>query len=136
MKINPYLSFNGNCKEAFEFYAQSLGGKIVFIMTNGESPMAAQTPPDQLGRIMHVTMMVGDQTLAGADAPPQYFSVTHGMCVSLDIADPAEAERVYAALSEGGQIQMAIQETFWAQRFAMFRDRFGIPWMINCSKPM
>ena len=136
MKINPYLSFNGNCKAAFEFYEKCLGGKITFIMTHGESPMAAQTPPDQLDRVMHVTRTVGDQTLAGADTPPQFFSEAHGMCVSLDIAAPEEAERIFTELSEGGQVQMAIQETFWAQRFAMFRDRFGTPWMINCSKPM
>ena len=136
MKINPYLSFNGNCREAFEFYEKCLRGKIVFIMTNRESPMAAQTPPDQLDRVMHVTLTVGDQTLAGADAPPQFFSVTHGMCVSLDVAEPAEAERIFEELSRGGDVQMPIQETFWAQRFAMFRDRFGTPWMINCSKPM
>jgi len=136
MKINPYLSFNGNCKVAFEFYEKCLGGKITFIMTYGESPMAAQTPPDQQGRTMHVTLTVGDQTLAGADAPPQFFNETHGMCVSLDVAEPAEAERIFKELSEGGQVQMPIQETFWAQRFAMFRDRFGTPWMINCSKPM
>jgi len=136
MKINPYLSFNGNCRDAFEFYEKCLGGKIVFIMTNGNSPMAAQTPADQLGRIMHVSMAVGDQILAGADAPPQFFSAAHGMCVSLDIATPAEAERIFNELSTDGQVQMPIQETFWAQRFAMFRDRFGTPWMINCSKPM
>jgi len=136
MKINPYLSFNGNCKAAFEFYAKCLGGKITYIGTWRQSPMAAQTPPDQLDRVMHVTLMVGDQTLAGADAPPQFFSVTHGMCVSLDVAEPAEAERIFKELSEDGDVQMPIQETFWAQRFAMFRDRFGTPWMINCSKPM
>jgi len=135
VKINPYLSFNGQCKAAFEYYEKALGGKIAFMMTYGDSPMGTQTPPDQKDRIMHVSLNVGDETLAGADAPPQFFSEAHGMCVSLDIPDPAEAERVYKALADGGAVQMELQETFWAQRFAMFRDRFGTPWMINCEKP-
>ena len=136
MKIHPYLSFNGQCEAAFKFYEKCLGGRIAFMMTYGESPMAQQTPPDQHGRIMHVTLVVGDQTLAGADAPPQFYREAHGLCVSLNVDDAAEAERIYAALAEGGSVQMPLQETFWGLRFGMFRDRFGTPWMINCGKPM
>jgi PhnB protein len=134
MKLNPYLSFNGTCDAAFTFYEKCLGGKIEFKMTWGQSPMAAQTPPELLGRIMHVTLQVGSYQLQGADAPPQYFSQPQGFCVSLDFDTPPEAERVFKALSENGQIKMPLQETFWAARFGMFVDQFGTPWMINCGK--
>lgn len=133
MTINPYLGFNGNCAEAFKHYEKVLGGKIGMMMTHAESPMAAQTPPEHLNRIMHVRLTVGDQVLMGSDNPPGQIDLPKSICVSIGLADPAEAERIYAALSEGGSIDMPLQPTFWAKRFGMFRDRFGIPWMINCE---
>jgi len=136
VNVSPYLSFNGNCKQAFQFYEKSLGGKIVFSMTYGESPMAGQTPPEQQNRIMHTSLVVGGHTIAGADAPPQHFSKPQGFCVTLSISDEAEAERVFNALSEGANVQMPMQETFWAKRFGMLIDQFGTPWMVNCEKPM
>lgn len=134
MQIAPYLSFNGQCREAFQFYEKALGGKISMIMTNGESPMAEQTPADERDRVMHVSMQVGDYVIAGADAPKKYASKPAGFCVSISVTDPAEAERVFNALSPGAQIQMPLQETFWAQRFGMLTDQFGTPWMVNCGK--
>jgi PhnB protein len=136
MKINPYLAFDGQCKRAFQFYEKALGGKINFMMTMGESPMADQTPPEQRDRIMHASLSVDDQMIAGADAPPQHFSKPQGFCVSVDVPEPADADRIFNALSEGGKVQMPIQETFWAKRFGMLIDQFGQPWMVNCSKPM
>jgi PhnB protein len=134
MELNPYLAFNGTCREAFTFYEKCLGGKITMMMTHADSPMADQTPPEHLDKIMHVRMVVGDKVLMGGDAPPGHFTPPAGFSVSLGIAAPAEAERVFAALSEGGTVRMPIQETFWAQRFGMFIDRFGTPWMVNCEK--
>jgi PhnB protein len=131
----PYLSFNANCKEAFEFYAKCLGGRISFMMTYGESPVAEQTAPEQLGNIMHISMEYKGLTLAGADAPPQYFSRPAGFSVALTPDSAEEAERIFAAMSEGGTVRMPLQSTFWAQRFGMFIDRFDIPWMINCGQP-
>jgi PhnB protein len=136
MLLAPYLAFNGKCKAAFEFYAKALGGQIVMIMTKGESPMAGQTPPDQKGHIMHAAMKVGDYMLEGSDAPPEHYRKPQGFSVALDIKEPAEAERVFKALTENGTVQMPMQETFWAQRFGMLIDQFDIPWMVNCSKPM
>lgn len=136
MQINPYLSFNGQCEAAFKFYEKCLNGKVIFKMTNGESPMAEQAGPDQKDKIMHITMQVGDRVLQGADAPPQYYSKPEGFSVCLDIKEPAEAERVFNALAEKADIKMPIQETFWAQRFGMLVDQFSIPWMVNCSRPM
>jgi PhnB protein len=105
-------------------------------MTYGESPAAKQTAPDWQKKIIHMRLEVGDQVLMGADAPPDRFEKPAGFSVSIGVDAPAEAERIYKALSENGEIHMAIQETFWAQRFAMFVDKFGTPWMINCEKKM
>jgi PhnB protein len=135
MQINPYLSFNGKCAEAFKFYAEVLGGENVMMMTYGESPMAAQTAPEDKDRIMHARLKAGDMMLMGADAPPQFYQPAQGMVVSLSVDAPAEADRIFKALSENGTVKMPIQETFWAQRFGMLIDRFGTPWMVNCEKP-
>lgn len=136
MKVQPYLFFNGNCEEAFRFYEKALGGKIVGQFTFGNSPMAGSIPPGWDGKIMHISLQVGDQMILGSDPPPPHFQQPQGFRVCLDCANEAEAEKVFAALSEGGQVTMPIQETFWAKRFAMFTDRFGTHWMVNVSKPM
>jgi PhnB protein len=134
MQINPYLAFNGKCKEAFAFYEKCLGGKIEQMMTNGQSPMAGQMPLDQHDRIMHARLVVGDQVLMGGDAPQQYFTQPQGFSVALNIKERAEAERIFNAMSEGGTVQMPFQKTFWSAGFGMFIDQFGIPWMVNCEQ--
>ena len=133
MKFTPYLSFNGQCEEAFKFYESCFHGTIAFMMKYGDSPMAAQTPEELKNRVMHVTLHVGPLMLQGADAPPQFFSKPQGFSISVELDDVAEAERIYAELSKGGDVKMALQQTFWALRFAMVIDRFGQPWMINCN---
>jgi PhnB protein len=135
MKIKPYLAFNGQCDEAFGLYQRALGGTIVGRFTFGNSPMAKEYP-EWADKVMHVAMSVGDQMLLGCDAPPPHYSQPQGLRVCLEFQDIDEGERVYKALSEGGNIGMPLQETFWAKRFAMFSDRFGTPWMVNVSKPM
>jgi PhnB protein len=135
MKIQPYLNFNGQCEEAFRLYEQALGGTIVGKFTFGDSPMAKQYP-EWADKVMHIALRIDGQMLLGSDAPPPQFQTPQGLRVCVEFQDMADAERVYGALSEGGQIGMALQETFWAHRFAMFQDRFGTPWMINASKPM
>src|SRR5918911_516885 len=106
MKLNPYLAFDGRCREAFEFYAKALGGRIAFIQTIGESPMASSMPPEVRDRVMHVTLHVADQVLQGADAPLGQFSKPAGFCVALHFDEAAEAERVFNALAEKGKVQM------------------------------
>jgi PhnB protein len=135
MKLNPYLAFNGECREAFEFYARTLGGTIVFMQTLGDSPMAAETPPELRGRIMHVTLQIGDQVLQGADTPQGQAAKPAGFCVATHFDEVAEGERVFTALAERGQVQMPFQETFWAKGFGMLIDRFGIPWIVNAGSP-
>jgi len=135
MKLNPYLTFNGNCAEAFAFYEKCFGAKIGLMMTWRGSPMEAHAQPDQLDKIMHASMLVGDTPLMGADASAAHYQKPHGITVSIGMTEPAEAERVFAALSEGATVTMPLAETFWALRFGMLTDRFGIPWMINCERP-
>jgi PhnB protein len=134
MQLNPYLQFDGRCAEAFRFYADCVGGTIVAMITHGESPMAAQTPSGWHDRIMHARMLLGTQVLMGSDAPPEQYRRAQGFHVALGVEQPAEAERLFAAIADGGTVQMPIQETFWAHRFGMVVDRFGIPWMLNCEK--
>jgi PhnB protein len=136
MQLNPYLTFNGQCEEAFKFYEKCLGGKIVMMMTFGDSPMAEQAPPDWRKKIIHATLALGDHVLSGSDAPPDRYKKPQGFFVTLGVDAAAEADRIFKALAENGAVEMPIQETFWALRFGMLVDQFGTPWMINCSKPM
>ena len=135
MKLNPYLSFDGRCREAFEFYATTLGGRIAFIQTIGESAMASHMPPEAHGRVMHVTLQIGDQVLQGADAPSGQFTKPAGFCVATHFDDVAEGERVFNALAQNGMEQMPFQETFWAKGFGMLIDQFGTPWIVNAGQP-
>jgi PhnB protein len=136
MKIAPYLGFDGTCAEAFRFYERVLKGKIDMMMTYGEAPVPQQAPADQSGRIMHVHMTIGDQSLMGGDAPSHMHQKPAGFCVSIHVDTEVEAERVFKELSEGGHVNAAMAETFWAKRFGMAVDRYGTPWIVNCPKPM
>ena len=133
MKIKPYLSFDGECQAALKFYARCLGGTIVYSMTYGQSPMATQVPPEWGAKIYHATLSVGDQTLGAADAPPGAYRNPQGLSLTLELDEPTEADRLFGMLSEGGTVQMPIQETHWAQRFGVLTDQFGTPWIINCG---
>jgi PhnB protein len=133
MHINPYLTFNGNCEAAFKVYEQVLRGKIEAMIPHTGTPAEAQVPPEWCDKIMHVRLSAGDEVLMGSDAPPQYYEPMKGFSVSLQVKDPAEADRLFQALAEDGTVRMPIQKTFWAERFGMCVDRFGTPWMINCD---
>jgi len=133
MQLTPYLAFNGDCAEAFKFYEQLLGGKIVMMMTHAGSPAADQTPPGWEDKIMHARLQVGDQMLMGSDSPPQYQQTPQGFSVSVQVESPAEGARIFNGLAESGAVKMPFQKTFWAAGFGMCVDRFGIPWMVNCE---
>ena len=134
MQLNPYLGFKGQCEAAFKFYQQCLGGDIQTMMTWGDSPMADKVPSEWHDKIIHLTLVVGDAVLQGADAPPDSYEKPRGFSVTIQINDTADAERIFRALSEDGTVTMPIQQTFWAARFGMLVDRFGIPWMVNCGQ--
>ena len=134
MKVNPHLSFNGQCEAAFKFYEKVLGGKITFSMTWAEMPGADQFPPESQKLIMHTALSVGDDTIMGADAPPDRYQEPKGVDVSLHIKSAAESERIFNALAEKGRVTMPFQKTFWSPGFGMCVDQFGIPWMVNTEQ--
>jgi len=133
--LNPHLTFNGQCEEAFRFYEMCLGGKITFMMKWGDTPAAEQMPPEWKDKIMHATFALGDRQLAGVDSPPESYQKPQGFYVILEPGDAAEAERIFNGLAENGAVQMPLQETFWALRYGALVDRFGTPWEINCGRP-
>jgi PhnB protein len=133
MQLNPYLLFTGQCEEAFKFYEKLLGGKIEAMMAHEGTPAEKGVPPEWRKKILHARLAVGDQVLMASDAPPGRQQQPQGFSVSITLKDPAEAERIYHGLAEGATVTMPIQQTFWAKRFGMLTDRFGIPWMINCE---
>ena len=136
MKLYTYLNYGGNCRQAFEFYAAQLGGKIVMLTTHGEQPDASKVPPNWKRAVLHARIEIGETTVLGADIPPDRFKPMRSAYLSLLADSVAEAERIYALLSEGGEIFMRMEETFFAHRFAMLRDRFGTSWMLLHERPM
>lgn len=134
MKLIAYLSFNGECEAAFKFYEKCLGGKIAGMWPYAGSPMGNQVPAEWRNKLMHATLLIGEAILQGADVPPGSYQKPQGISVSLGLKDAAQAERIFQALSENGTVQFPLQETFWAVRFGVLVDRFGIPWMINCEE--
>jgi PhnB protein len=137
MHVNTYLAFSGNCKTAFETYAKVLGGKIAFMMTQGESPMADKVPPAMKNKIMHASLeLPGGGAILGADHPEGKEAKPHGFSVCVTVKDAAEAERIFKGLSEGGQVQMPFEKTFWSPGFGMCIDKFEVPWMVNTEGPM
>ncbi len=135
MYINPYLTFSGNGEAAFKFSAQVLDGKIAAMIPHEGTPAAEHVPAGWWSKIMHARLAVGDRIPMGSDAPPDRYEPMKGCSVMIGIDEPAEAERVFSALAENGTVRMPIQKTFWAARFGMLVDQFGIPWMINCEQP-
>jgi len=134
MKLNSYLTFNGQCEAAFKFYEQCLGGKIVAMVTHAGTPAEEQVPAEWRNKIIHARLVVGNEVLMGSDAPPDRYEKSKGFSVTVGVDDPKDAERIFAALAKNGTVKMPIQKTFWAVRFGVLVDQFGIPWMINCEQ--
>jgi PhnB protein len=134
MKLNSYLTFNGQCEAAFKFYEQCLGGKIVAMVTHVGTPAEEQVPAEWRNKILHARLIVGDEVLMGSDAPPDRYEESKGFSVTIGVDDPKDAERIFDALAKNGTVKMPIQKTFWAVRFGMLVDQFGIPWMVNCEQ--
>lgn len=136
MQLNTYLNYGGNCEQAFRFYEEHLGGAITMLMRHGEQPDARNVPPEWKNAVLHARMTLGGTEIFGADIPPDRFQPMRSAYLSLTVNSAEEAERVYALLKDGGQIFMKMEETFFASRFAMLRDRFGTSWMILCQRAM
>lgn len=136
MHLNTYLFFTGQCKEAFEFYEKVLGGNIEMMMPHRGSPAEQHTPAEWQDKILHARLTIGDNVLMASDAPPGRQHKIGGFAVNIGLHDPKEGERIFRALEESGTVIMPYGETFWAVRYGMLTDRFGITWMVNVEKPV
>jgi PhnB protein len=134
MKLNTYLFFDGNCEAAITFYERCLGGKIEAMMRYDGSPAEQQVPAEWRNRILHACLIVGNNMLMASDCPPGRFDRPQGFSATINVPEPAEAERVFEALAKDGTVTMPMEKTFWSARFGMLVDRFGIPWMVNCDQ--
>jgi PhnB protein len=128
MKMNTYVNFSGSCAEAFRYYENHLGAKVGTMMTHGQSPDQSRVKPEWKDSVLHARISIGDTELMAADIPNA--EPMRSAYLTLTVDSDIEAERVFAALSDGGRVLMPIQETFFASRFGQLRDRFGINWMI------
>ena len=134
MEVTPHLMFCGRCEEAFRFYERALGGKIVTMLTYGNSPMAERVPLEWRDKIVHASLTVAGGALTGADVLPEQYQRPQGFYVLLGIDQPTDAERVFGSLAENGVVGMPLQQTFWSTRFGVVVDRFGIPWEVSCGQ--
>lgn len=134
MQLYPNLTFDGQCEAAFRFYAQCLGGQVTFLLKYRETPGDPQAPPHWQDKISHATFAVGGSVFSGSDALPGHYHKPRGFSLQLNLSDAAEAERIFNALAGSGAVQVPLQETFWALRFGVLEDRFGISWLVNCEK--
>ena len=135
--FHPYLAFAGNCREAFTRYQEIFGGELV-VLTGADVPAeaAGDMSPDMGDMVLHAALVEGDRLLMGADAPARTFDgQNRGMCCNVSVDELAEAERVFAALSDGGTVQQPLMQTFFSPGFGMCLDRFGTPWMVVTNDP-
>jgi PhnB protein len=130
MQVQPYLFFDGRCEEAIEFYRSKIGAQVEMLMRFKESPEPAQNPPGSENKVMHASLRVGETTIMASDGRCMGQPSFQGFALSLTPANDAEAERLFSALSEGGQVQMPLSKTFFSSSFGMVADRFGVSWMV------
>jgi PhnB protein len=133
MKAEPYLFFDGRCEEALEFYRKELGAEVTMLLRFKESPDPDMCQPGAEDKVMHANFRIGDNTLMASDGRCEGQAAFQGFSLSLSLADEAEAERLFAVLSDGGQVVMPLTKTFWSPLFGMVTDRFGVSWMINVT---
>jgi len=136
MKLSPHITlhFNGQCEAAFKFYEQCFGGKIQFMLTWGGSPMADKAPPEWSGKLLHARITIGDADLIGGDVLSKDYQRPQGFSLLLSLDDPEQADRIFHTLSANGTVAVPMQKTFWALRYGMVVDQYGIPWEINCEQ--
>ena len=136
MQVQVHLFFAGRCEEALEFYKKTLGAEVMMLMRFKDSPEPAQPgmlPSGSEDKVMHACLRIGDTIAMASDGRCEGAPSFRGFSLSLTVADEAEAERVFAVLAEGGQVQMPLSKTFWSPRFGMLSDRFGVGWMVSVA---
>jgi PhnB protein len=136
MKMRTYLNYGGNCAEAFHFYEKHLGARIDMLMTHDQAPGVTNVKPEWAKAVLHASITIGETQVMASDVPPDRFQPMRSVYLSLNVDSDAEAEGIYKLLSDGGEIFMPMQETFFASRFGQLRDRFGTSWMILHERPM
>lgn len=134
MRMTTYVNFAGQCAEAFRYYEEHLGAKIGMLMTHAQAPDQSQVKPEWKDAVLHARITIGGTELLAADIPNA--EPVRSAYLTLNVDSDAEAERIFAALSDGGRVLMQMQETFFATRFGQVRDRFGINWMVLHERPM
>ena len=136
MKVQAYVTFGGRCEEALEFYKASLGAEVTGLVRWKENPdQGMKTPPGYAEKVMNAAFRIGDTELMADDGMGENFPEFKGMTLAIEVADDTEAQRVFAALSEGGTVSMPLMKTFWTSSFGMLTDKFGVPWMVNVAAP-
>jgi PhnB protein len=133
MLVQAYLSFDGRCEEAIEFYKRAVGAEVTMLMRFKEAPeppAPGMVPPGSDNKVMHVALRIGETVVMASDGRCQAAPSFKGFCLSLTVANAAQADTVFAALADGGQVQMPLGKTFFSPRFGMVNDRFGVPWMV------
>jgi len=133
MQMHPYLSFNGQCEAAFKFYERCFGAQLGPIFRYAGTPLADQVPADWQDKVMHGSLTFDQLVLMGGDVAPDRYEAPRGFSLSLQLKDTREAERIFRELAKEGKVSVPLEKTFWAERFGMVVDRFGIPWLINCE---
>lgn len=133
MQMNPYVYFNGQCEAAFKFYVECLGGTLGAIFRYAGTSLADQVPADWQDKVMHGSVTIGDQVLLGADVAPDRYEEPKGFSLSLQMTSTTEADRIFHRLATEGTVLMPLEKTFWATRFGVLVDRFGVQWLINCE---
>jgi len=136
MKVHPYVQFGGRCAEAFQYYQQHLGATELSLMPYRGSPAEEMAPPEWRDKVMHGALQLGDSILMGSDGQfGQPFNGMQGCSLTLGVDTPDEAERVFGALAAGGTVRMPLAPSFFAQKFGMLTDQFGVAWMVICEAP-
>ncbi len=130
MQVQPYLFFDGRCEEAIDFYRRTLGAEVLALLRFKDSPDAGMVPPGGENKVMHSSFRIGSTTVLASDGRCTGQPSFQGFSLSLTVPSDADADRLFAALAEGGQVQMPLTRTFFASRFGMVADRFGVSWMI------
>ena len=134
MQIQPYLFFDGRCEEAIDFYSRTLGAEVTMLMRFKESPDQSMVTPESKDKVMHASLRIGDATVLASDGRCMGNPSFQGFALSVTAANEAEAKRLFAALGEGGQVQMPLAKTFFSPSFGMVADQFGVGWRVYVAE--
>jgi PhnB protein len=134
MQVQPYLFFDGRCEEAIEFYKKAIGAEVSMLLRYKDSPDKNMAPPGDPNKVMHCEIKIGESTVSASDGRNEGQAKFHGFSLTLIVGSEAEAQKLFSALAQGGQVQLPLTKTFFSPSFGMLADRFGVGWMIYVTK--